>query len=85
MNLEDKKELVRLLNLYQAELLKEDTKNRLKGAWQTGIKAQYNHARIISSKLTVGSLVRSSLEFMRLSNFDRSAYKMRRKYDLRRP
>lgn len=52
MNLEDKKELVRLLNLYQAELLKEDTENRSKGAWQIGIKAQYNHARIISSKLS---------------------------------
>lgn len=52
MNLEDKKDLVRLSNLYQAELLKEDTKNRSKGAWQTEIKAQYNHARIISSKLS---------------------------------
>ena len=52
LNLEDKKELVRLLNLYQAEILKEDTENRSKGAWQTGIKAQYNHARIISSKLS---------------------------------
>lgn len=49
--------LVKLLREYQAELLDKDVSNqkaRDEKRWndiQAGIKAQYNHARIIADKL----------------------------------
>lgn len=59
MMLSEKQELVRLLNLYQEELLmvnddnfKYKVTNDPPGyEWIRGVKAQYEHARIISSKL----------------------------------
>ena len=61
MKLSDKQELVRLLNLYQADLLsqvEENEKERKKHehSWECdlhyGLKAQYNHARNIVTKLS---------------------------------
>lgn len=56
MNLQEKSELVRLLNLYQADLLNLNRKNIENGKTEYfvyGVKAQYEHARIISTKLSV--------------------------------
>lgn len=63
MNLIEKQELVRLLNLYQAELLEDNNSNiqeavkhkgeKWKGNYKIGVKAQYQHARIIATKLSV--------------------------------
>lgn len=63
MQLAEKQELVRLLNLYQAELLVDNDNNireaqkhpekKWEGTYKTGVKAQYEHARIISTKLAV--------------------------------
>lgn len=62
MTLLEKQQLVRLLNLYQADLLKYNEENikeakrhekRYEGTYQLGIKAQYEHARIIATKLSV--------------------------------
>ena len=49
MQLAEKQELVRLLNVYQAELLNQNWKNT--EYFVHGVKAQYEHARIISTKL----------------------------------
>ena len=56
MTLQEKSELVRLLNLYQADLLNLNRKNIENGRTEyfvPGVKAQYEHARIISTKLSV--------------------------------
>lgn len=63
MQLAEKKELVRLLNLYQAELVEANDANILEakkhpekkweGNYKLGIKTQYEHARIIATKLAV--------------------------------
>lgn len=56
MTLQEKSELVRLLNLYQADLLNQNQKNIENGRTEyfvSGVKAQYEHARIISTKLSV--------------------------------
>lgn len=62
MTLLEKQQLVRLLNLYQADLLKLNEKNikeatrhekRYEGTYHLGVKAQYEHARIIATKLSV--------------------------------
>ena len=56
MTLQEKSELVRLLNLYQADLLNQNRKNIENGRTEyfvPGVKAQYEHARIISTKLSV--------------------------------
>lgn len=56
MQLTEKQELVRLLNLYQADLLEQNQKNIKTGRTEhfvPGVKAQYEHARIISTKLSV--------------------------------
>lgn len=56
MQLAEKQELVRLLNLYQADLLEQNQKNIKTGRTEhfvPGVKAQYEHARIISTKLSV--------------------------------
>lgn len=70
MKLSEKQELVRLLNLYQADLIAVNDSNiaeakkhdpRWEGSYQIGVKAQYEHARIISAKLSVdiGKAVKS--------------------------
>lgn len=63
MQLAEKQELVRLLNLYQAELITANNANireakkhpgkKWEGNYKLGIKAQYEHARIIATKLAV--------------------------------
>lgn len=56
MTLQEKSELVRLLNLYQADLFNLNRKNIENGKTEYfvhGVKAQYEHARIISTKLSV--------------------------------
>ncbi|MGI6040988.1 MAG: hypothetical protein ACOYBH_02030 [Candidatus Alectryocaccobium sp.] len=63
MQLAEKQELVRLLNLYQAELLEQNQKNTEEAKTHKRhepkdyitfcVKAQYNHARFISKKLSV--------------------------------
>ena len=55
MQLEEKQELVRLLNLYQADLLDQNLENIENGIGKDfvpGVKSQYKHARIISTKLS---------------------------------
>lgn len=56
MTISEKQELVRLLNLYQADLLNQNRKNienEITKYFVPGVKAQYEHARIISTKLSV--------------------------------
>lgn len=65
MQLAEKQELVRLLGLYQNELLMENEENLKKKMkhkespkefvmdYSYGVKAQYEHARIIIKKLSV--------------------------------
>lgn len=65
MQLSKKQELVRLLGLYQSELLVENEENIRKKMmsneipkkvvtdYSYGVKAQYEHARIIIKKLSV--------------------------------
>ncbi len=56
MTIPEKQELVRLLNLYQADLLnqnRENIENGITKYFVPGVKAQYEHARIISTKLSV--------------------------------
>lgn len=56
MTLQEKSELVRLLNLYQADLLNLNRKNIENGKTEYfvhGVKAQCEHARIISTKFSV--------------------------------
>lgn len=71
MQLAEKQELVRLLNLYQADLLMDNDNNireaakhpdkKWEGTYKTGVKAQYEHARVIAAKLSArGSLKRFS-------------------------
>lgn len=69
-----KQKLVRLLNLYQADLLMDNNNNiqeaakylekRWEGTYKTGVKAQYEHARVIAAKLSVkiGKSVKSYYE-----------------------
>ena len=65
MQLSEKQELVRLLGMYQSELLMENEENirkkmkrdespkKLITDYSYGVKAQYEHARIIIKKLSV--------------------------------
>ena len=75
MQLAEKQELVRLLNLYQADLLMDNNNNNIReaakhsgkkweGTYKTGVKAQYEHARVIAAKLSVeiGKSVKSYYE-----------------------
>lgn len=64
MNIKEKQELVRLLNIYMNDLVAINNSNISKARnlgdkkkWETefqlGVKTQYEHARIIASKLSV--------------------------------
>ena len=66
MTLSEKSELLRLLQLYQDDLLRKNHKNIqtadavaknslsfMDASYFYGIKAQYNHARLIARKLSV--------------------------------
>lgn len=76
MQLSEKQELVRLLGLYQSELLMENEENLRKKMrsnespkkvvtdYSYGVKAQYEHERIVIRKLSVeiGKELKASLE-----------------------
>ena len=74
MQLAEKQELVRLLNLYQTDLLMDNDNNireaakhsgkKWEGAYKIGVKAQYEHARVIIAKLSleIGKSVKSYYE-----------------------
>lgn len=53
MTLENKKDLVRLLHLYMADIMRQDAvyKRNRSLAMHVGIKSQFDHARIIVNKL----------------------------------
>ena len=53
MTLENKKELVRLLHLYMADIMRQDAaeKRNRSIAMHVGIKSQFDHARVIANKL----------------------------------
>lgn len=55
MTLENKKELVRLLHLYMADIMRQDGVKRRENTYNMGmhigIKSQFDHARIIVNKL----------------------------------
>ena len=62
MTAKDKMDLVRLLHLYMADLMMDNQENikeakrhekRWEGSYKSGIKAQYEHARILATKLAV--------------------------------
>ena len=77
MKLAEKQELVRLLSLYQTDLLMDNENNireaakhpekKWDGTYKIGVKAQYEHARIIIAKLSVeiGKSVKSYYELYR--------------------
>lgn len=74
MQLSEKQELVRLLNLYQADLLMDNDTNirevakhpkkKWEGTYKIGVKAQYEHARVIIAKLSaeIGKSVKTYYE-----------------------
>lgn len=76
MQLSEKQELVRLLGLYQSELLMENEENirkkmksnespkKLVTDYSYGVKAQYEHARVIIKKLSfeIGKELKASWE-----------------------
>ena len=52
MKIKEKQELVRLLHLYMDDIVAADVKNSTEN-YTFGLKAQYEHARIIATKLSV--------------------------------
>lgn len=74
MQLAEKQELVRLLSLYQTDLLMDNDTNireaakhpekKWQGTCKIGVKAQYEHARVIATKLSaeIGKSVKSYWE-----------------------
>ena len=74
MQLAEKQELVRLLSMYQNDLLMDNYNNILEaakhsgkkweGTYKIGVKAQYEHARVIATKLSaeIGKSVKSYWE-----------------------
>lgn len=53
MKFDEKKQLVFLLDCYKNELLKRKKTNSWgREVYEDGVKAQYNHARIISNTLS---------------------------------
>lgn len=63
MQVRDKQELVRLLHLYMADIVSDNADNmreaknhrdnKCAGNYKSGLKAQYDHARILATKLSV--------------------------------
>lgn len=75
MQLAEKQELVRLLNLYQADLLMDNDNNireaakhsekKWEGTYKTGVKAQYEHARVIAESAIKVSTVKAPHTYMK--------------------
>lgn len=63
MKIKEKQELVRLLHLYMADIIGDNEANireaekhrnqKWEGNYKSGLKAQYDHARILATKLSV--------------------------------
>lgn len=62
MKIREKQELVRLLHLYMDEIVADNENNIIEakkhekkwdGNYKSGLKAQYEHARILATKLSV--------------------------------
>lgn len=59
MTVKDKQELVRLLHLYMDEIVRKnesnikETKNGNYKNYRVGLKSQYEHARMLATKLSV--------------------------------
>lgn len=63
MKVKDKQELVRLLHLYMQDIVEANEENireakkhsdkKWVGTYNLGLKAQYEHARILATKLSV--------------------------------
>lgn len=62
MKTKEKQELVRLLHLYMADIVTDNEnniteakkhQNKWDGNYKSGLKAQYEHARILATKLSV--------------------------------
>ena len=62
MKIKEKQELVRLLHLYMDDIVVDNEKNiaeakkhenRWEGNYKSGLKSQYEHARILATKLSV--------------------------------
>lgn len=75
MKLKDKQELVRLLNLYQEELIKDNEvnikeiksdKHYYEKRFKYGIKAKYEHSRLIINQLSmeIGKELKSNYELI---------------------
>lgn len=64
MTIQDKKELVRLLHEYMNQIIIDDRLNTKENYKSAGLKAQYEHARIIATKLSieVGKSIRAYWE-----------------------
>lgn len=63
MKIKDKQELVRLLHLYMDDIIADNESNineakklgdkKWSGDYKSGLKTQYEHARILATKLSV--------------------------------
>ena len=74
MKVKDKQELVRLLHLYMDDIVEDNADNireaknhkddKWSGNYKVGLKAQYEHARILATKLSVevGKEIKTYLE-----------------------
>ena len=65
MKIKDKQELVRLLHLYMDDIVADNAKNN-RDDYKSGLKTQYEHARIIAAKLSVdvGKEIKSYWELL---------------------
>ena len=65
MKIKEKQELVRLLHLYMDDIVADSVKNN-QNKYKCGLKAQYEHARIIATKLSVdvGKEIKSYWELL---------------------
>ena len=52
MKIKEKQELVRLLHRYMEDIVADSEKNN-RNNYKSGLKTQYEHARIIATKLAV--------------------------------
>ena len=78
MKTSDKQELVRLLHLYMEDIIadndanirevKKHKDNKWAGSYKNGLKAQYEHARVLATKLAVdvGKEIKSTYELWSL-------------------
>lgn len=65
MKTKEKQELIKLLHIYMDDIVAENAKNTLDN-YKSGLKAQYEHARIIATRLSVdvGKEIKSYWEWI---------------------